>query len=218
MQGFEIREKWPRRQTRLGREYWCFLSESFRSLSVTASLWPSSRMLASALARRVDFGRARVVVELGVGTGAVTGLLLQRMRPRSLLYGIDLNPRFIAHVRKNVRDSRFVPILGRAEDLGKLLRSVGVHRVDAVVSSLGLTSMEPDQRDSILGEIQRHLATDGVMTQYQYLHPGGGPEWLSAVGVRRFAEEEFLRRYFTEVSTERVVWNLPPAKVYTCRL
>jgi hypothetical protein len=42
-------------------------------------------------------------------------------------------------------------------------------------------------------------------------------KWVRALGPKRFAEENFLREYFREVRSERVIWNLPPAKVYTCR-
>jgi phospholipid N-methyltransferase len=194
-----------------------FFRESLKSLSVTASLFPSSRFLASALLRPIDFGRARVIVELGMGTGAITMEILRRMAPGSILLAIEVNPAFIAHVRNKVHDSRFVPIAGRAERLGAILGKRGVLRADAIVSSLGLTSMAHDQRASIVRQAAEHLGEDGVLTQYQYLPACAKPRWVRALGPKRFAEESFLREYFREVRSERVIWNLPPAKVYTCR-
>ena len=76
-----------------------FFRESLKSLSVTASLFPSSRFLASALLRPIDFERAQVIVELGMGTGAITTEILRRMAPGSILFAIEVNPAFIAHVR-----------------------------------------------------------------------------------------------------------------------
>jgi phospholipid N-methyltransferase len=194
-----------------------FFRESLKSLSVTASLFPSSRFLASALLRPIDFDRARIIVELGMGTGAITTEILRRMAPASVLFAIEVNPAFIAHVRSRVHDSRFVPISGRAERLGSILGQRGIRRADAIVSSLGLTSMAHEQRSSIVGQAAEHLSQNGVLTQYQYLPASGKPNWVRALGLKRFAEESFLREYFREVHSERVIWNLPPAKVYTCR-
>ncbi len=199
------------RASRLHTSHSLFFFQSLRSLSVTASLFPSSRFLAAALLRPIDFTRARVIVELGMGTGAITHELLRRMLPGAVLYGVDINPAFITHVQRKIRDSRFVPILGGAEALGSFLRQRGIRRADAIVSSLGLTSMGPELRSNILGQVAEHLSRDGVLTQYQYLQ-------VSAPGLPHFRERDFLREYFREVASERVIWNLPPANVYTCRL
>jgi phospholipid N-methyltransferase len=159
-----------------------------------------------------------VIVELGVGTGAITKEILRRLRPNAVLLGVDLNPCFVSHVEGTTQDSRFIPILGQAERLGTLLRQHGISRADAIVSSLGLTSMHSSQRSTIMTQAAAHLTRDGVLTQYQYLHANGEPNWLSALGLTRFAEKEFLKAHFRHVASERVIWNLPPARVYTCRV
>ena len=66
--------------------YRLFFQESLRSMGPTASMFPSSRYLANALTRPIDFRRARTVVELGPGTGAVTNEILKRMRPDAKLF------------------------------------------------------------------------------------------------------------------------------------
>ncbi len=212
------RRRSQERRQRLGRDYGLFFSQALRSLSVTASLFPSSRFLASALLRAIDFSAARVIVELGVGTGAITKEILRRLKPNAVLLGVDLNPAFVNHVGRTTQDSRFVPILGQAERLGALLSQHGISRVDAIVSSLGLTGMHPSQRSTIMTQAAARLARDGVLTQYQYLHANGEPNWVSSVGLIRFPEKEFLKAHFRHVASERVIWNLPPAMVYSCRV
>jgi len=202
----------------IGGEYGLFFSESLRSFSVTASLFPSSRFLASALLRAIDFSSAQVIVELGIGTGAITKEILRRLHPGAILLGVDLNPAFVSHVRRNIQDSRLIPVLGQAERLGALLSRHGVSRADAIVSSLGLSAMQPAQRSAILKQAAAHLTHDGVLTQYQYLHVSGRPNWTSSLGLLRFAEKEFLKAHFRHVASERVIWNLPPARVFTCRM
>jgi phospholipid N-methyltransferase len=194
-----------------------FFFESLKSISSTASIFPSSRFLTSALVRPIDFNNAKTIVELGIGTGVITVELLRRMRSDATLYGIEINPAFVTHVREKIRDPRFVPILGGAERLGSIMNQRNVKQANAIVSSLGLTSMTHEQRSSILQQAAIHLTAEGVLTQYQYLHAGGEPNWSSALGVKRFAEEQFLRLYFREVQSEIVIWNLPPASVFTCR-
>jgi phospholipid N-methyltransferase len=194
-----------------------FFTQSLRSFGATASLFPSSRSLASALLRPIDFSKARVIVELGVGTGAITGEILRKLGPNATLIGIDLNAAFIDHVREKIQDSRFIPILGSAERLGALLHPHGIHRADAIVSSLGLSVMPAPQRSNIVTQAVAHLTRDGVLTQYQYLHAGVEPGWASSLGLMRFRERDFLLTHFPHVASERVIWNLPPARVFTCR-
>ena len=201
----------------LGSDASIFFRESIRSLSATASLFPSSRYLAQALLRFADFSRIGVMIELGVGTGAITSEILTRLRPDARLYAIDVNPVFVRHIQGRIRDSRLVPILGSAEELGKLMKDVRTGRADAIVSSLGLTNMGERQRSRIMGQAVGCLSPGGLLSQFQYLHAGGEPNWLRSVGLRRFSEERFLRRYFGSVSSERVMRNLPPAMVFTCR-
>jgi len=194
-----------------------FLSESLQSFKVTASLFPSSRHLASALLRPIDFARCARIVELGTGTGPVTSEILRRMRPDAVLYAIDVNPAFVAHVSKKLSDHRLMPLVGRAEDLGKILDRLGVPKVDAIVSSLGLSVMEDPQRRAIIGQAAKCLQPYGLMSQFQYLHAGGDPSWLRNVGLPQFSAEQFLKQYFRSVHTERVFRNLPPARVFICR-
>src|SRR6476646_11158879 len=78
--------------------YRLFFRESMRSLGPTASMSPSSRYLANALTKPIDFRRARTVVELGPGTGAVTNEILKRMRPDAKLFAVDINETFIDHL------------------------------------------------------------------------------------------------------------------------
>jgi phospholipid N-methyltransferase len=133
------------------------------------------------------------------------------------LIGVDLNPAFVSHVQRKVQDARFIPVLGRAERLGTLLGQYGITRADAIVSSLGLTGMRPAQRSAIVAQVAAHLTPDGVLTQYQYLHVSGKPNWISSLGFAHFPEREFLSKHFRHVASERVMLNLPPARVYTCR-
>ncbi len=190
-----------------------FFWEAMRSMGPTASMFPSSRHLANALTRPIDFRRARTVVELGPGTGAVTNEILKRLRPDAKLFAIDINPIFIDHLNATCSDPRLIPLHGSATDLLDLLTPHNVGPVDAVVSSLGLTGMEPRARMFIMRQIGACLASHGTMTQYQY----AGHFEIAKLKLGGFNEARFLRRFFADVSVGRVLLNLPPALVFTCR-
>jgi phosphatidylethanolamine/phosphatidyl-N-methylethanolamine N-methyltransferase len=194
-----------------------FLKESLRSLRSTASFVPSSRRLALALLRHIDFSRVRVMVELGSGTGAVTREILLRLRTDARLYAIDSNSAFVAHLKRNCADRRLVAIHGGAETLRAHLRSRGVAEADAVVSSLGLTTMESPRRSRIVEQAHGLLRPDGILTQYQYLVSFAGHVDLRNARVKVFDERRFLTGYFRHVASETVLLNLPPARVFTCR-
>ena len=193
-----------------------FFYESVRSLRVTASLFPSSNSLVSALLRSVDFARAQTIVEFGIGTGVVTSQILKRMRRDARLYAIEINPAFAEHIRERIVDPRLDVVLGGAEELHRILDARGVDRVDVIVSSLGLSAMSPRLRNQIMRQATARLRPGGVFSQFQYIHAAGEPNWMSRVGIQRFSEEQFLRQHFRKVSSERVMRNLPPAKVFTC--
>jgi phospholipid N-methyltransferase len=101
--------------------------------------------------------------------------------------------------------------------LQRLMNGLRVRGADAIVSSLGLTNMEEHQRSRIMGQASGCLSPGGLLTQFQYLHASGESNWLRSVGLKRFSEEAFLRQYFGTVYSERVMRNLPPAMVFTCR-
>jgi len=105
-----------------------------------------------------------------------------------------------------------------AEGLQSVISTHGIrlHQVDAIVSSLGLTTMSPKQRASILRQARACLSPQGTMTQYQYLTSFVNYD-IARLTLRRFRAKEFLQSYFQDVSVRQVLLNLPPARVFACR-
>lgn len=213
----EIRHSGQASGRGISTAYRLFFQESIRSLRPTASLFPSSRYLADALLRPIDFRKARTIVELGPGTGAITGEILKRLRPDGRLLAIDINPVFIRHLRTACDDPRLIPLDGSATDLLSLLAVHEAGSIDAVVSSLGLTRMEHRIRASIVRQVRTCLASRGTMTQYQYVRAYPGYFDIPKFRFCKFDEAKFLRKSFRDVSVGGVLFNLPPALVFTCR-
>jgi phospholipid N-methyltransferase len=188
-----------------------------RTIRVTASVFPSSRYLITAMLEQVDFRKACTVVELGSGTGAITHEILRRMTPDSRLFALEINQNFIRHLQVHCQDQRLTLLEADAADLLDQLHSHKAGPVHAVISSLGLTGMSPAQRAHIIRAVETCLAPSGVMTQFQYLTSQAPVPDLTKAQITRFQGRNFLKTYFPSVSAKRVLLNLPPAEVFTCR-
>ncbi len=182
----------------------------FRTVGAVA---PSSRYLAQAMLRPLPLQQARIVVEVGPGTGVMTQALLDRIPGDAVLLAFEINSRFYEYLKSNVCDRRLHVIHASAAMIQKEVRRRGYQRVDAVVSSLALGLMPDSQRHAFLNELGSLLSDNGVFTQYQYFHR----LQMKDGQVRRFNLVRLLRRYFGSVQ-QRIIWrNLPPAFVFACR-
>jgi phospholipid N-methyltransferase len=64
---------------------------------------PSSRFLATKMLRNIPFDKAKVIVELGPGTGIFTEKIMQRLNPDTHLVVIELNDVFYQNLAAKTR-------------------------------------------------------------------------------------------------------------------
>lgn len=194
-----------------------FTTEALGDLQTTAAIVPSSRYLAQAMLEPLPLARAKVVVELGPGTGVLTQGLLSLLPADATLLAFEINPRFLQYLRQRYPDRRLVLINNSAESIEAELKQRGVERVDAAVSSLGITFMSNEQRHAVLGGLARFLDQESVFTQYHYMHGVLVRYQMEAGRLHRFNAVELLSQYFSRIE-RKVVWrNVPPAFVFVCR-
>lgn len=98
------------------------------------SAFPSSPALAGQITDPINFARARVIVELGPGTGAFTRLLAQRAHPACRVLALELDTELAAYVA--TRYPRVEVINAAAQRLPEVLAERGISQVDAVVCGL----------------------------------------------------------------------------------
>ncbi|WP_225100186.1 class I SAM-dependent methyltransferase [Streptomyces sp. CoH27] len=170
---------------------------------MTGAVAASSRRLARAMTQHIGLEEAKLVVELGPGTGVFTDAVLGLLAPDAQLMAIELNPHLAERLAATRRDDRLTVVHGAAAELA---RAAG-GPVDAVVSGLPWTVMPPDERRRTLDAVVRALTPDGRFTTFAYLHAAWTPPG------RRLAAD--LRNRFHAVDRGPVVWpNLPPAFVH----
>ena len=190
-----------------------FLAEAIADFSTVAAVTPSSEQLVEAMIEPLPLAKARVVVELGPGTGAMTRALLNALPRDATLFVFEVHDRVVEYLKSSICDSRLVLINASADCLDTELQRRGVDGIDAVVSSLGFGLMTEQQRRAILDGLRPLLRSDGVFTQFQYIH---GLQFQQG-RFRRLNLRPLLRAYFGSVQS-KIVWrNLPPAFVFSCR-
>ncbi|MET0764035.1 MAG: methyltransferase domain-containing protein [Blastococcus sp.] len=158
---------------------------------------PTSRAAVRDMLDMADVAGARLVVELGAGTGVQTGEVLARMGPDARLLALEIDPRLADLLRQRFDDPRLQVVGDSAEHLEAHLAG---ERADVLVCALPFTSLEPDLRRRILDELPRALAPRGVALVIQY---------------SPLIQSE-LRRRFSDVRRKISPLNVPPAFLFAC--
>lgn len=188
--------------TKLSGSRLTFLREWLRNPLRMSSVTPSGRQLAGMMAAAIP-AQSRGVIELGAGTGVITHALIARgIQPQQLLV-VEMNN--VLHGLLKQAFPRAHVISGDARALQQIIADAGAfadHRVDAVVSSLGLLNMPETMQHDILDAAFAALSPGGVFVQYTY----GLSKPLSARVCNKLGLR--CRRHGS-------AWrNLPPARVY----
>ena len=163
-------------------------------------LVPSSGFLTRQTAKRIDFSKPRVVVELGPGEGCHTRQIVRRMNPESRLVLIELDGPFAAHLKKQFAHDERVTVVHRdALHLAATLESLGISQPDYIVSGIPFTIMERKLRESLLASIALSMGPESIFITYQV--------------SLQISEHEL----FELSSSEHCMFNVPPLRVIELR-
>jgi Phospholipid N-methyltransferase len=174
-----------------------FLRGFLKHPQQVGSIIPSSQFLERRIARLARVGTARVVVELGPGTGGTTRALLRAMKDHARLLCIELNPQFHDILRR-IDDPRLILHHGSAEELGELMEVHDLPGADAIVSGIPFSTMPPAMAARILDGIYRALVPGGRFVAYQV----------------RGHVEALSRPYFGRAQVDVELLNIPPVRIY----
>ncbi|HET9255569.1 MAG TPA: methyltransferase domain-containing protein [Pseudonocardiaceae bacterium] len=190
------------------RHLFAFLAALVRSPATVGAVAPSSSHLAARLAAVVSAAGDPVVVELGPGTGSVTAAIERRLGGRGRHLAVEIDPVLATYLRAEHPDVEV--LVGDARELERLFAKHRVSEVNAVISGLPWSLIDPGAQRVIVNATARSLAPAGCFTTFAYVHA------LSMTRARQF--RALLDEVFDEVLTTRTVWrNLPPAVTYVCR-
>ena len=175
-----------------------FLKAFLANPRQVGAILPTSRWAVRDMLDLGDVPNAKLVVELGAGTGVQTGELLARLGPEAELMAVEIDPALAGLLAGRYRDPRLHVVCDSAENLAEHLDG---RRADIVVSALPYTSFAPALRQRILDVLPQIVAPGGAVLVIQY----------SPLIIKE------LRRRFARVSTRISPWNVPPAVLFACR-
>ncbi|WP_271076953.1 class I SAM-dependent methyltransferase [Aurantiacibacter sp. MUD61] len=161
---------------------------------MVGSVIPSSKVTIDAMLDPLDWDNCQLFVEYGPGVGTFCPHILDRLPRGGELLVIDTNPLFIDYLRKTFGDSRFHAVLGSAEDVEAIVKSLGHESADYVLSGLPFSTLPDGVGENIAAATYRVLREGGAFLTYQFK------------GVAR----DLTARHFPRVETGFVWRNIPP--------
>ena len=209
-------------------DYRVFLREFRRTFESTGAVMPSGSALSAALAHYVRKGAngagGRRILEVGPGTGAVTGHIVRAMRAGDRLDLVERNDEFVARLRERLQnDDTLRPYAERITLLHAGVEELPEDRpYDVIVSGLPLNNFSVAFVEQLIGKLSRLLAPSGTLSFFEYVAVRRVKAALSRQaekerlrGIGRLLDE-FLQAH--EIRRDRVLTNVPPAWVHHVRL
>lgn len=175
-----------------------FLRSFFAHPRNVGAVLPTSRRTVRATLDLADLSSARLVVELGAGTGVYTRELLARLARDARLLAFEVDPRLAARLAGELEDPRLEVV---AESAERIESHAAAGAIDVIVSALPFTSLPRPVRLRVLDASLRGLSPQGVMLVLQY-----------SPFMRRD-----LERTFGSVRRSLSPLNMPPAVLFACR-
>jgi phospholipid N-methyltransferase len=205
-------------------EYRVFFRQFRENFQSTGAIAPSGRWLAAALSRYVRAeGDGRHVLEVGPGTGAVTGCIVQSLKPADRLDLVELNDAFVELLRRRFEaDPAFRAIADRSRILHKRIEELDPEPTyDLIVSGLPLNNFAAADVRSILAALSRLLKPGGTLSFFEYIAVRPARSLVAGAAERQRLREigEALAEVLNghEIRRDWIFPNLPPAWVHHVR-
>ncbi|HLJ30601.1 MAG TPA: rRNA adenine N-6-methyltransferase family protein [Candidatus Angelobacter sp.] len=188
------------RKTSRGEETLLFAKNFLQHPKMLGSLIPSSRFLVGRLLGKIDWDRARTIVEYGPGVGTITANILARMSPQARLIVFEMNRDFVSYLGRAFPDPRLHVVHGSAENVGRELDRLELEGADYIISGIPYTTMPEQLRGRIMHESREALNPGGAVLVYQFTR----------------AVLPYLRTYFNQVYQDFEPFNILPARLFYC--
>ncbi|HJS50730.1 MAG TPA: methyltransferase domain-containing protein [Pyrinomonadaceae bacterium] len=183
-----------------------FLHAFLKNPTKVGSITPSSPELALEMLKGVKPDADNVVIELGVGTGAITKFLQELVPDERSYLGIELDEALVRVVGKSFPNLNIV--CGNAADMCQIYEQSGLGKISYIISCLPFVSLPADIRDAVLDEVDKFMQQGCIFRTLQYAH---GYYLPSAIKFRKLMQERFGK----EKRSPLVVKNVPPGYLLT---
>jgi phospholipid N-methyltransferase len=183
-----------------------FLQAFLKNPLKVGAIAPSSSELAAEMLDGIEPDKENIVLELGVGTGAITKFLCDVVPNKDSYLGVELDADLVNTLNKNLPDMNI--ICGNAAEAYALHRASGLGKVRYVVCCLPFVSLPKEISESVLIEIQKFMDEGCELRIFQYAH---GYYLPPAIKLREFLKN----RYGKSRRSPLILKNVPPAFTLT---
>ena len=174
-----------------------FLKQFFRNPKEIGSFIPASKHLVEEIIKNINFRRAKTIIEIGMGTGAITKEIIRNCEIDAQIIGIEKNKQMFDYVNKYFQ-SNINPIFINDDVVN--LNKYFVAEADYIISSLPFRNFSIRKQAKIMNIIKSNLKENGKLILYQYTNH----------------LDRLLKSYFKSVKKSVVLRNMPVAIVYVC--
>lgn len=183
-----------------------FLQAFLKNPLKVGAIAPSSPELAAKMLQGIEPDDENIVLELGVGTGAITKFLRDVITTENAYLGLELDPDLVKSI--NIKFPDLNVICGNADEAYSIHKVSGLGKVRYVICCLPFVSLPKEVSESVLCEIAKFMDEGCELRLFQYAH---GYYLPPAIRLR-----EFLRnRYGKSKRSPLILKNVPPAFTLT---
>lgn len=183
-----------------------FLQAFLKNPLKVGAIAPSSSELAQKMMQDISPNENEIILELGVGTGAITKFLREIVPNRESYLGIELDKDLVKSLKRKFPELKI--IRGNACEVFSLHQKTNLGKVGYIISCLPFVSIPNEVGEIILREIDKFMAEGCVFRTIQYAH---GYYMPSAIKLREYME----KRYGKAKKSQLVIKNVPPAYTLT---
>lgn len=178
-----------------------FLQAFLKNPAKVGSITPSSPELAQMMLSGIEPSAENIIIELGVGTGAITKFVQDIVSDDRSYLGIELDAGLVKVLRKNLPEMNIV--CGNAMEMEAIHQRSGLGKPGYIVCCLPFVSLPGEVRDGVLAQVDKFMQQGCEFRTLQYAH---GYYLPSAQKFRALMR----KRYGKEKRSPLVVKNVPP--------
>lgn len=183
-----------------------FLRAFLKNPGKVGAIAPSSPELAQTMVNGLAPDKDNIILELGVGTGAITKFIEPILPDSDSYLGLELDPKLHATLRHHYPDLRIIQ--GNACEAYKIHKDSGLGKVKYLVCCLPFVSLPGTVADQIYKQIDMFMDDGCNLRIFQYAH---GYYLPPALKLR----ERMRNLYGKSKRSKIVLKNVPPAYTLT---
>lgn len=183
-----------------------FLQAFLKNPGKVGAIAPSSPELAQKMVEDIEPDASNIVLELGVGTGAITKFVQDVVPDEKSYLGIELDRDLVKSLKRNFPDLKIVR--GNACEAFALHQKTHFGKVGFIICCLPFVSIPNDVGERILQEVDKFMEFGCTFRTFQYAH---GYYFPSAIKLR----EHMRDRYGKAKKSPLIMKNVPPAFTLT---